>query len=162
MNYEQKYLKYKQKYLNLKSKVNKTKINQLGGAEVTIPNRFPGTYSFLFMPLIYYTLDNSKVTLPDGFENSVDECISNSKELFPDLPFNNFNEFITYLSFVLNSNGINSIETLEKLKDGDHHIPGLRQEIITNYRTDESVNTVISCLANMLIERLAGKKFIYN
>jgi hypothetical protein len=166
MNYEQKYLKYKQKYLSLKTKANSraysNKINQVGGVDVTIPNRFPGTYSFLFMPLIYYTLDNSSVTLPEGFENLVNECINNSKEVFGELSFNNFSEFITYLGFILHSNGINSIELLEGLRDGDHHIPGPRQEIISNYRTDESINAIISCLANILIERLAGKKFVYN
>lgn len=170
MNYEKKYLKYKKKYLSLKvkfdsKKLNNNKINQLGGApEITIPNKFPGTYSFLFMPLLYYTLDNSSVTLPEEFVSIVNECIQNSKEVFGELPFNNFNEFITYLGFILNSNGVNSIDALEKLKDSDHHIPGPRQEIITNYRTDESINAIISCLANMMIERLGGKnkKIIYN
>ena len=162
MNYEQKYLKYKQKYYSLKSELNTKKINQLGGTNVTIPSTFPGTYSFLFMPLIYYTLDNSSVTLPEGFETVVDECIQNSKEIFGDLPFNNFTEFITYFGFILQSNGITSIEILEKLKDSEHHIPGPRQEVITNYRTDECINAIISCLANMMIERFVGKKFVYN
>lgn len=168
MNYENKYLKYKQKYLSLKSKLNTkksndNKINQLGGGrEVTIPNRFPGTYSFLFMPLLYYILDRTSVTLPEGFESIVDECIHKSIEIFGDLPFNNFDEFISYLGIVVNSNGVNSIEALEKLKDSDHHIPGNRQEIITNYRSDDSINVIISCIANMMIERFAGKKFIYN
>jgi hypothetical protein len=167
MNYEEKYLKYKQKYLNLKTEINSkksnsTKINHLGGtSEVIIPNKNPKRYSFLFMPLLYYTLDNTSVILPDGFESVVDECIRNSKEVFGELPFNNFNEFITCLRFILNSNRINSIVTLEKLKDLDYHIPGDMQEIITNYRTDVCVNAIISCLANMMIERFAGKKFIY-
>ena len=162
MNYEQKYLKYKQKYLSLKLKFNKTNFNQLGGAEVTIPNKFPGTYSFLFMPLIYYTLDASSVTLPDGFENCVNECITNSKEIYPDIPFTDFSSFISYLFNILNTNGIKTIETLEKIKDSDHHIPGSRQEFVTNYENDYSINIIISCLANILIERLSGKKFVYN
>lgn len=160
INWEEKYLKYKKKYTDLKN--NSNDIKQVGGNEVVIPNKFPGTYSFLFMPLIYYTLDNSSVDLPDGFENIVNECIQNSMEIYTDLSFNNFTEFITYIRFVLNSNGVNSIETLEKMKDSDHHIPGARQEIITNYRTDESINATISCLANMMIERFKGRKFKYN
>ena len=149
MNYEQKYLKYKQKYLSLKLNLNlnktKTNLNQLGGAlEVIIPNKFPGTCSFLFMPLIYYTLDNSSVTLPAEFENIVNECINNSKEIFPDLSPTDFTSFITYLTFTLSSNGINSIETLEKLKDSDHHLPELQQEIVTNYKTDDGINAIIS------------------
>ena len=98
MNYEQKYLKYKQKYLSLKldlGNINQNKNIQLGGGnEGIIPNQFPGTYSFLFMPLIYYTLDNSSVVLPDGFEQLVNECIVNSKVIFPDIPFTPVNAII--------------------------------------------------------------------
>lgn len=167
MDYKKKYLMYKEKYLNLKSLSNKKnnllEINQTGGTDITIPNKFPGTYSFLFMPLIYYALDNSSVTFPEEFINLANKCIFNIKEVFDgELPFEDFENFIRYLSFILNSNSINSLESLEKIKDSDHHIPGLRQEIITNYRTDESINSIISCLANMMVEKLPGKKFIYN
>ncbi len=167
MNYEEKYLKYKQKYFSLKTEIktkkyHNNKINQMGGnSEVTIPDKIPSTYSFLFMPLLYYTLDNTSVILPEGFESVVDECINNSKEVFGELPFGNFNEFITCLRFILNTNKVNSIDTLEKLRDSEHHIPGDIQEIITNYKTDVSINAIISCLANMMIERFVGKKFIY-
>jgi hypothetical protein len=195
MNYEQKYLKYKQKYLNLKAKEKvKAKANtnantnpksytnqsskeilnnfQFGGAESIIPSGFPGTYSFLFMPLLYYTLDNSSVTLPVDFEQIVNECIANIREMGIKLRFNDFTGFIQYLRTILVSHNIESIENILKLQDGPYHIPGEKQEEITNYNTDSSIAPVISCIAQMLIERkrsermrsekMRSEKFIYN
>ena len=162
MEYKSKYLKYKEKYIQLKLQKSLKSSNMKGGVKVTIPTTFPGTYSFLFMPLLYYTLDNSSVTLPDGFEQAILECINNIKDMTGnELPFTDLVTFITYLRFILNSNGVNSFENLETMKDGDHHIPGPRQEIITNYRSDENINGIISCLAQMLIERHSGKEFVY-
>ncbi len=168
MDYKSKYLKYKYKYQELLNKYNQNiQVNQYGGSHTTIPSSLPKTYSFLFMPLIYYTINKDSVILIDEFENLVMECIVNSKELMinigedPDsISFNDFDEFITYLRFTLNSNGINTLADIIPL-DGDHHIPGKKQEIITNYRTDQSINTVISCIAQMLVERHAGKMFRY-
>ena len=159
MNYELKYLKYKEKYIGLKLKLN-NKQKQIGGTQLNIPNIFPGTYSFLFMPLLYYTLDTSSVILPDGFKETLEECIRNINEINM-LPFNNFDAFISHLRINLNLNGINNIEDLNKIKDGDHHIPGTKQEHITNYNTDDNINMIISCLANMMIERFHGKYFTY-
>ncbi len=168
MDYKSKYLKYKYKYQELLNKYNQNiQPNQYGGSQTTIPSSLPKTYSFLFMPLIYYAIDKDSVRLIDGFDNIVAECITNSKELMvsigenPDsISFANFDEFITYLRFALNSNGINNLADINPL-DGDHHIPGRRQEIITNYHTDQSINTIISCVAQMLVERHSGKKFEY-
>jgi hypothetical protein len=154
MDYESKYIKYKSKYQNL--------LNQFGGAETIIPTKLPKTYSFLFMPLIYFAVDKTSVQMIAGFENAINDCITNTKNMLGDdlIPFDNFNDFIIYLGFVLNSNGIKSLDDIKPL-DGDHHIPAIKQEIITNYRSDEAINLIISCLANMLVERYAGKKFIY-
>ena len=89
--------------------------------------------------------------------------INNAREMLGiSLPFTTFDEFIGHLRQSLNSYKINTIADLEALKDGDHHISGNNQERITNYRNDTSVETVISCLALMCIEKLQGKKFIYN
>ena len=168
MDYKSKYIKYKNKYIKL---LNKSGFNNgienygklFGGSETIVPSSLPETYSFLFMPLIYYTIDSSSVTMIDEFESIINECINNSKELIGDsIPFEDFASFITYFKFALNTNGINTLEDIEKLKDGDHHIPGDTQENVSNYNSDESINMIISCLANMLVERYPGKKFIYN
>lgn len=156
MDYKTKYLKYKQKYLKLLN----DKI-QYGGAISSIPFTIPKTYSFLFMPLIYYTIDNSSVVLIDGFENMINECISNSKEILQEVPFYNFETFITYFKFTLNTNNIKTLEDIKKISDSDHHIKGTLQEQITNYNRDQSINIIISCMANMLIERHKGKQFVY-
>lgn len=161
LDYKSKYLKYKFKYNEL---VKQQKINeQYGGAETTVPNVLPKTYSFLFMPLIYYAVDKTSVVMIDEFNSLVNECIKNTKEMLEmdSIPFHNFEDFIVYLSFILNSNGIKTLEDIRKLWDGDHHISGTRQEIITNYHSDDAVNMIISCLANMLVERHKGKKFTY-
>jgi hypothetical protein len=160
-DYKKKYLKYKYKYNELlkQQKIGK----QYGGTETIVPDKLPQTYSFLFMPLIYYALDKTSVIMIDEFESLVNECIENTINMLgmDSLPFNNFEDFIVYLNFILNSNGIKTTEDILKLCDVDHHIPGMRQEIITNYHSDEAVNMIISCLANMLVERHTGKKFIY-
>ena len=175
MDYKSKYLKYKNKYLELSNKIYQkggsieyynelfgSKM-QYGGSETIVPSSLPATYSFLFMPLIYYTIDSSSVKMVESFENIVNECIHNSREIMDnELPFSDCKSFIVYLKFALNANGIRTLEDIEKLRDGDHHIPGNRQEIVTNYNNDTSINTIISCLANMLVERHPGKKFIYN
>ena len=162
MDYKSKYLKYKEKYIRLKGENTPSNILK-GGSTLTIPSKFPGTYSFLFMPLLYYTLEYTSVTLPDRFIELFLECVNNAREMLGiSLPFTTFDEFIGHLRQSLNSYKINTIADLEALKDGDHHISGNNQERITNYRNDTSVETVISCLALMCIEKLQGKKFIYN
>jgi len=164
MDYKFKYLKYKHKYLKLSKQFNQSnKLEQLGGVETSIPHSHPNTYSFLFMPLIYYTIDRNSVRMIDDFENIVNECITNLKSMLPDIvmPFNNFENFIIYLGSILNSNRIITLLDIELLKDGDHHISGKNQEIVTNYKTNEAINSIISCLAIMLIERHSGEKFIY-
>lgn len=157
MDFKSKYLKYKHKYQELSK--------QFGGAETIVPTKLPKTYSFLFMPLIYFVVDRSSVQMIDGFENIVNECITNTKSVMGEgeesLPFDDFESFIVYLGFILSSNEIKTLEDIEALKDHDHHINGTKQEIITNYRTDDAVNFIISCLANMLVERHSGEKFVY-
>jgi hypothetical protein len=154
MDYKSKYLKYKCKYIEL--------LNQLGGAgKSTVPNSHPRTYSFLFMPLIYYAIDKDSVLLFDGFRELVQECIDNTKSFGVEVPFDDFDGFIEYLRTALNNNSISSIEDINSHKDGDYHIPGGKQEIVTNYNTDDAINAIISCIALILIERCKGQKFIY-
>ena len=177
MDYKYKYFKYKSKYQELLNKINqkgKSNINveysnelfgskiQYGGSETKVPSTLPSTYSFLFMPLIYYTIDSSSVKMVEGFADIVNECIANTKEIDVELPFTDCESFFVYLRFALEGNRIHTLEDIEKLRDGDHHIPGDRQEIVTNYNTDIPINTIISCLAAILVERHQGKKFTYN
>ena len=152
MDYKSKYLKYKCKYKEL--------LNQHGGAFTTVPNSHPRTYSFLFMPLIYYAIDKDSVLLFDGFRELVQECIDNTKSLGVSFLFDNFEGFIDYLRTALNNNGIISLEDIIP-HDGDHHIPGSKQETITNYNTDEIINAIIGCIAQILLERCKGKRFEY-
>ena len=157
MDYKSKYLKYKSKYQELSK--------QFGGAKTTVPAKLPRTYSFLFMPLIYFTIDKTSVQMIMEFENIVNECIRNAKSMLGEdlIPFDDYESFIMYLGFILNSNGIRTLKDIEELKDGDdrHHISGSQQEIITNYHSDQAINIIISCLANMLVERHKGEEFIY-
>lgn len=169
MNYKYKYLKYKKKYFKLLDEQSDqpeqskqlTQLTQLGGNHETIPNVFPRTYSFLFMPLIYYAIDKNSVELPEQFIKLANECIENAKAVVEDISFDNFDKFITYLNFILHTNRINSIESINKFTDSNYHIPGTLQETITNYNVDDSVNMIISCLANILVEKIPGQKFIY-
>jgi len=159
MDYKQKYLKYKEKYVQLKLQLDSKIIQKGNGGEVTIPSSLPGTQSFLFMPLIYYTLDNSSVTLPDGFIQIILDCIESLREMGFEIPFTTFEEFIAYLLEILKKNGIHSIANL-KLNSA-YHIPGPEQEKITDYHSNEFIHSMISCLVQNSIEKLAGKKFIY-
>lgn len=179
MDYKSKYLKYKEKYINLKLKLsnNQTSYNnnvnvkkQIGGAQTTIPSKRPPTFSFLFMPLIYYAIDPSSVTLPDGFMSVFNECIVTFEDMFgADFPIKSFNDgptsFIGLVKQKLNNNKISTLTDIEARKDGDHHIPGPTQEIVTGYSAknfdSEPVSIFINCLAENLMNKHAGKHFVY-
>jgi hypothetical protein len=170
MNYEQKYLKYKQKYYALKSKLNMENSNdkkndQFGGAQIKIPSVPPKTYSFLFMPLIFYAVDRESVTLPARFEECFNISLTNINDIYKDpnfIPFKNFDEFFKYLKNILTNHNINNIEDIKKIKGYEnYHIPGPKQEEITNYTTDEPISVMISSLALNLIEYAKGQSFIY-
>lgn len=135
---------------------------QYGGSHTVVPESLPRTYSFLFMSLIYYIIDPTSVQMFEDFENVVNQCIKNSIDIMGiELPFENFNGFITYLKHILMTNNIKTLDDIEKLRDGDHHIPGDTQEKVTNYNTDQFINIIISCIAAMLVEQHEGKKFEY-
>lgn len=157
MDYKSKYIQYKNKYLNLK----KQQYGQIGGAHTTIPSTYPRTYSFLYMPLIYYTIDSSSVQLFDGFRELLQECIDILTAELDPKPFTDVDGFFTYLRSIINSNGVNTIEDLERLKDSDHHIPGDEQDRIMNYKTDELIHNILTCLVFKLIPDHAGKTFNY-
>jgi hypothetical protein len=171
MDYKSKYLKYKYKYIELLNQHNQyNKVNQFGGAHTTVPDKNPNTYSFLFMPLIYYSIDNTSVRLLDRFNEIVEECIRNCKSfeiatVKKDnlIPFNNFEEFIGYLRQKINENsGIVDIEGINLIKDNDHHINGKLQIDITGYSDPKSpLRDVFSCIVQVLIPAHAGEKFVY-
>jgi hypothetical protein len=157
MNNINKYIKYFKKYHYLKNNYNK-----IGGGWTVIPKTFPKTYSFLFMPLIYYSIDPSNVEFFEGFQELVDECIRSIIDSgFQPLPFTNFHEFTLYLNQILISNKIKNIEDLEKIKDGDHHIPGKLQERITNYNKDLNISILMGFLAERIIDKFPEQKIKY-
>lgn len=170
LNYERLYIKYKEKYHRLKIELAVNELDkynarlytqkQIGGATSRVPDTLPETQSYVFMPIIYYAIDNESVQFFEGFHETIEECIKNVKELTSS-SISNFNDFVEHLKNTLNSNNIRTLEDIKNLHDGDHHIPGEEQERITNYHRDEFINMIFSCITQMLVERYPGREFIY-
>ena len=141
---------YKNKCLQLLKNIQK------GGAGLTIiPNNPPPTWSFLYMPMIYYALDKNSVTLPDGLPNLINNI---STEYGFDI---NTLQFFNHLRNQLANNNINTIADVEKLRDSAYHIPGTTQEQITNYNDDPIVGGILGPLGYQLVQEYPGEKFIY-
>ena len=149
MSYKEKYFKYKTKYLH-----------HVGGASTTIPTSIPGTQSFLFMPIIYYALDKNNVTLIDEFERIVIEGINTVLSMGMDCPYTNLEEMMNFIKQQLSNHGINNVGDLRL--DGNHHIPGDVQEIVTGYREHGHFGIVFNYILYNLIENHSGKSFVYN
>ena len=158
MDYKSKYLKYKEKYFRLR-----TKQIQFGGTVSKIPPTLPRTYSYLFMPLLYYALDNSSVRLPEGFEQAFLDCVDNLRDFGTDILFTTLQQLITYIRDIIMANGVSSIEQLKLLNDkrDSYHFAGDLQESLINYNSDPIINAIISCLGQMLINRCVGQEFVY-
>jgi hypothetical protein len=159
IDYKVKYLKYKAKYLKLKNK-----LIQKGGAESIIPKDIPKTNSYLFMPLIFYSIDNSSITLPDGFIEAVNKAIRNVSVVFP-LPFNNAQGFFNYIKVKLNSKGFRTTCDVSKFRDvvtNPYHISGTKQEEILENVSDIITISMITGITAEIIPALHGKKFVYN
>jgi hypothetical protein len=164
-NYKLKYLKYKTKYNLLLQQNGGSSASygggggsggggSAGGSHTTIPSTLPHTQSWLYMPLIYYALDNTSIELPLGFLEVIDSCIT-----IYELGFTNSNNFFEKLKERLQSKNYRKISDLKL--DGDHHIAGRTQDEIFNF---ENLAVLSEIIANTLIlnTSMHGKRFNYN
>ncbi len=154
-NYKEKYLKYKIKYLKLKNFF----IQKGGSGKTIIPYTNPPTYSYLYMPLIFYSIDNSSVTLPQGFEQLVNNILDTGKDIFlnpessigfqPTLAW-----FSNYLKDILNRKGFLTTCDISKFRDkpsNQYHISGAKQMEIIDYNTNLIIGYVIEAINERLI-----------
>jgi len=131
--------------------------------DYTIPDSVPASQSFLYMPLIFYSMNPAviKVTFPDGFVEAFNSSIQLSNRQAADiglepLGFTNLEQFRTIVTTVLTKKNLYTYSLLEKLFDEPFHLPGIKQTDIL-YNDDVHMEIFLNNLVNIVIETCKGK-----
>ncbi|NDB84131.1 MAG: hypothetical protein EB127_15645 [Alphaproteobacteria bacterium] len=129
----------------------------------TIPDSVPETQSFLYMPLIFHSMDPSviRVTFPDKFIDVFNTSIKISNKQITEigletLPFTDVEGFRNIITGILKEKNLYTYANLEKQFDGPFHLPGIKQTDIL-YNDDAKIEIFLNNLVNNVIKGCKGK-----
>jgi hypothetical protein len=146
---DQKYLKYKKKYLNLKK--------QIGGK--IVPKSKPATHEWLYLPIIYRPFLSMNVFFDQEYDNTI---IAHNDANGTNLPsLDKINKILIrfyYNKKILLDNHMN-LESSGKYTFISQNIK-LDQQIIL--LTESKLIDIINTLAEIFIEKMSTKSFIFN
>lgn len=149
VDYYQKYLKYKNKYLQLQ----KLHGGAPGEHTYTIPSTMTGTLSWLYVPLIYNSLDDVRVTLPPNFMKVFESVTSRFST-----KIKTFEEFKEKMKKSLNDRRIRRKNDLKNLTDDGYgwHLRAEEQERIIGMG---DIGHIITVLAPQLVKSAKNEVF---